>query len=61
MIGYIWQEYESIFEDGSGAITVSREEINKYIGMNLDYIVPGQVNITMLDYVDEILAAFKKA
>jgi hypothetical protein len=29
--------------------------------MTLDYSVPGQVKITMLDYVNEILAAFDKA
>jgi hypothetical protein len=29
--------------------------------MTLDYSVPGQVKITMLDYVDDILAAFDKA
>jgi hypothetical protein len=61
MIGYLRQEYESIFEDGSGAMTVIREKIHKYIGMRLDYSVPGQVKLTMLDYVDEILAAFNKA
>jgi hypothetical protein len=61
MIGYLRQEYESIFEDGSGAMTVSREKIHKYLGMTLDYSVPGQVKNTMLDYVDEILAAFDKA
>jgi hypothetical protein len=60
MIGYLWQEYESIFEDGSGAMTVSRGKIHKYLGMTLDYRVPGQVKITMLDYVDEILYAFHK-
>jgi hypothetical protein len=60
-IGYLWQEYESIFEDGSGAMPVSRGKIHKYIGMPLDYSVPGQVKIAMLDYVDEILAAFDKA
>jgi hypothetical protein len=60
MIGYLLQEYESIFEDGSGAITASRGKIHKYLGMTLDYSVPGQVNITMLNYVDEILAAFDK-
>jgi hypothetical protein len=27
----------------------------------LDYSIPGQVKITMLDYVDVILAAFEKA
>jgi hypothetical protein len=61
MIGYLRQEYESIFEDGSGAMTVSRGKIHKYLGMTLDYSIPGKVKITMLDYVDEILAAFDKA
>jgi hypothetical protein len=60
MIGYLRQEYESIFEDGSGAMTVSRGKIHKYLGMMLDYSVPGQVKITMLEYVNEILAAFDK-
>jgi hypothetical protein len=61
MIGYLWQEYESIFEDGSGAMTVSQGKIHKYLGMTLDYSVPGQVKITMLEYVNEILDAFDKA
>jgi hypothetical protein len=61
MIRYLRQEYESIFKDGSGAMTVSRGKIYKYLGMTLDYSVPGQVKITMLDYVDDILAAFDKA
>jgi hypothetical protein len=61
MIEYLWQEYESIFEDGSGAMTVSRSKIHKYLGMTLDYTVRGQVKITMFDYVDEILTAFDKA
>jgi hypothetical protein len=54
------QEYESIFEDGSGAVTVSRGKIHKYLGMTLDYTSRGQVRITMFDYVDEILTAFNK-
>jgi hypothetical protein len=61
MIGYRRQEYEIIFEDGSGAVTVSRGKIHKYLGMTLDYSVPGQVKITMLNYVNDILAAFDKA
>jgi hypothetical protein len=61
MIDYLRQEYESIFEDGSGAMTVIRGKIHKYLGMNLDYTVRGQVKITMFNYVDEILAAFYKA
>jgi hypothetical protein len=60
MIEYLRQEYEIIFEDGSGAMTVSRGKIHKYLGMTLDYTVRGQVKITMFDYVDEILTAFDK-
>jgi hypothetical protein len=61
MIEYLRQEYESIFEDGSGAMTVSRGKIHKYIGMTLDYTIRGQVKIAMFDYIDEILTAFDKA
>jgi hypothetical protein len=61
IIEYLRQEYESIFEDGSGEMTVSRGKIHKYLGMTIDYTVPGQVKITMLDYVEEILTAFEEA
>jgi hypothetical protein len=42
-------------------MTVSRGKIHKYLGMTLDYTVRGQVKITMLDYIDEILTAFDKS
>jgi hypothetical protein len=61
MIEYIRQEYESIFEDRIGAMTVSRGNIHKYIGMTLDYTVHGQIKITMFDYVNKILTDFDKA
>jgi hypothetical protein len=61
MIQHLRQEYESIFEDGSGEMAVSRGKIHKYLGMTLDYTVRGQVKISMFDYVNEILTAFDKA
>jgi hypothetical protein len=61
MIEYLSQEYERIFEDGTGAMTVSRGKIHKYLGMTLDYTVHGRVKVTMFEYVDEILTAFDKA
>jgi hypothetical protein len=61
MMEYLRQEYEIIFEDGYGAMTVSRGKIQKYLGMTLDYTVRGQVKITMSDYVNEILTAFETA
>jgi hypothetical protein len=60
IIEYLRQECESIFEDRSGAMTVSRGKIHKYLGMTLDYSVLGQIKITMLEYVNEILVAFDK-
>jgi hypothetical protein len=61
MIKYLRQEYESIFEDGSGAMVVSRGKIHKYLGMTLDYSVRGRVKIYMFEFIDEILVAFDKA
>jgi hypothetical protein len=61
MIEYLRQEYESIFEDGSGEMMVSRGKIHKYLCMTLDYTVHGQIKITMFDYVDKILTVFDKA
>ena len=60
MITWLQQEYESIFKDGSGKMTVSRGKDHKYLGMTLDYTVHGQVKISMFNYMDEILAAFNK-
>jgi hypothetical protein len=61
MIDWLHQEYESIFEDGSGKMTFSRGRVHKYLGMTLDYTVCGRVNISMFDYVNEIINAFDKA
>jgi hypothetical protein len=61
MIEYLREDYESILEDGTGAMTVSRGKIHKYLGMTLDYTVRGQVKITMFHCINEILTAFDKA
>ena len=61
MIAWLKQEYESIFEDGSGKMSVSRGKVHKYLGMTLDFATPGQVKVTMFDYIDEILTAFEEA
>jgi hypothetical protein len=61
MIDWTWQEYESIFEDGSGQMTVSTGRVHKYLGMTLDYTIHGQVNISMFNYIDKIFNDFDKA
>ena len=59
-IGLPREEYQIVFEDGSVTIQVKHRKFHKYLGMTLDYSTVGQVNITMLDYIDEILDAFDK-
>ena len=61
MIKWIRKEYESIFKYGSGKMTVSIGKVHKYLGMTLDYTVRGQVQITMIDFLDEVLIDFDKA
>ena len=61
MIKWMRQEYESNFEDVSGKMTVSRGKVHKYFGMTLNYTVRGQVQITIIDFIDEVLIAFNKA
>ena len=46
---------------GSVTIKVKFGKVHKYLGMTLDYYTVGQVKITTLDYIDEILVAFDKA
>ena len=61
MIKWLRQEYESIFEDVSRKMAVSRGKVHKYLGMNLYYTVCGQVQITMIDFLDTVLVDPEKA
>jgi hypothetical protein len=54
-------EYENVFEDGSGQMKVHCGKTHKYLGMSLDFSHVNQCRITMIDYVDEIVAACDKA
>jgi hypothetical protein len=61
LIEALREEYESIFEDGTGAMKVSRGKVHEYLGMTLDYSVKGQCKITMFKYIDEMLKTFETA
>ena len=61
MIKWLRQSYESIFEDGSGKISVIQGKVHEYLGMTLDYNVSGQVSITMFSSIEEILTTLDKA
>ena len=60
-IDWLRSEYESIFEDGSGAMKVHHGKVHKYLGMLLDFSHKGQCRVSMYDYVDGILEAFDDA
>ena len=36
-VEWLWSEYESIFEDGSGTMKVKFGKLHKYLGMTLDF------------------------
>jgi hypothetical protein len=61
MIKWLRQEYESIFEDGTGKMTVNRGKVHTYLGMKIDYSSPGLVKISQFEYIEEIIIAFDKA
>ena len=60
-IDWLRSDYENVFEDGSGLMKVHRGKTHKYLGMSLDFSHVNQCRITMIDYVDEIVAAYDKA
>ena len=48
----------SIFEDGTGKMTVNCGKIHKHLGMAIDYTTKGLCKITVFDYTKEILETF---
>ncbi len=59
-IEWLRRDYESIFEDGSGKMKVSRGKVHKYLGMTLNFTTKGEVKISMVDYVKEVIDAWDK-
>ena len=53
------QEYESIFKDGSGNMTVNRDKIYKHLEMTIDYTNKGFCKIAMFYDMKEILETLK--
>ena len=60
-IDWLRSEYENVFEDGSGLMKVHRGKTHKYLGMSLDFSHVNKCRITMIDYLDKIVAAYDKA
>jgi hypothetical protein len=60
MAAWLKRTYEQLFDDGSGEMKICQGKIYDYLGMRLDFTVPGQVRITMIPYVNEILNQFSE-
>jgi hypothetical protein len=50
-----------VFEDRTGQMKVYCGKTHKYLGMSLDFGHDNHCRITMIDYVDKIVAAYNKA
>jgi hypothetical protein len=59
-IEWLRSEYKHVFEDGTGLMKVQRGKTHKYLGMTLDFSHDKQCRVTIIDYVDEIVAAYDK-
>ena len=60
-IKWLRKDYESIFKDGSGAMVVHQGKVHKYLGMTIDFNTKGIVEVSMVDYVKDIIIAWDKA
>jgi hypothetical protein len=59
-IEWLQSEYEHVFEDGTGEMKVHCGKTDKYLGMTFDFSHDSQYRVTMIDYVDKIVAAYNK-
>jgi hypothetical protein len=57
-IEWLRDEFESVFEDGSGKMKVHRGKVLKYLGMTLDFSKLKKVKVSIFDYVHEIISAW---
>jgi hypothetical protein len=60
-IDWLRRDYESIFEDGSGAMVVHRGKKHKYLGMSINFSKKGITSVSMTDYVKDIVSSWDKA
>ena len=61
IIGWLRRDFESVFKDRSGKLKVHQGKVYTYLGMTLDFSTKYQVKILMVEFVKELIAAWKKA
>ena len=60
-ISRLRNNFEVVFEDGSGTMKVHRGKRHEFVGMSLDYEHKGEVYISMIRYVQDLVDTFKQA
>ena len=60
MAKWLKTKYEQVLEDGSREMKISRGKIHEYLGMTLDFSSPGELKVTMIPYVKEIVEQFSQ-
>ena len=60
MAKWLRKTYERLFKDGSGKMKLCRGKIHDYLGMNLDYTIKGEVKITMIPYIKDMIQDFRE-
>ena len=59
-IEWLCKTYEHIFEDRLGALKIFHGPVDEYLGMQLDFSIASKVKLTMVPYVQAMLAKFSK-
>ena len=59
-IKWLRRDYELIFTDGSGKMKVAQGKVHTYLGMRLDFTTDGVVEVTMIDYIDDVIKEWKR-
>ena len=60
MADWLKKTYQRLFEDGTGEMSIARGKVHECLGMTLDFTVPGEVKITMIPCVKEIVKLFSE-
>ena len=60
-IEWLRNEYEVIFEDGTGEMKVHRGKVHEYLGMQMDFSHKGKVHLTMPKHLEDIQVTYDAA
>ena len=60
MITWLRKTYEVLFNDRTSAMTVHKGKVHEYMEMSLNFTTAGQVQVTMFDYIKEMVDDFTK-